>query len=57
MDIIDKTPLLSICIPTNGIVSYVLPVLDSIYSQVKGNDLELFEVVIVDNGKGNDSEI
>ena len=57
MDIIDKTPLLSICIPTNGIVSYVLPVLDSIYSQVKGNDLEQFEVVIVDNGKGNDLEI
>lgn len=41
--------LLSICIPTNGATHFVMPVLDSIYSQGVNN--ELFEVVITDNGK------
>lgn len=45
----NKVPLLSICIPTNGAVDWVLLVLDSIYQQ--GVDLALFEVVITDNGK------
>ena len=40
--------LLSICIPTNGIVEWVVPVIDSIYAQ--GVDKSLFEVVITDNG-------
>lgn len=41
-------PLLSICIPTNGIVEWVVPVIESIYAQ--GVDNRLFEVVITDNG-------
>lgn len=43
-----KEPLLSLCIPTNGIMNLVQPVIESIYhDQV---DEELFEVVIMDNG-------
>jgi len=45
--------LLSICIPTNGAVQWILPVLDSIYAQ--NCDLSKFEVIITDNGK--DSKI
>ncbi|WP_444092406.1 glycosyltransferase family 2 protein [Bacteroides sp.] len=41
-------PLLSICIPTDGNVNWVIPVLDSIYRQKV--DFNLFEVVIADNG-------
>ena len=44
--------LLSICIPTNGIVEWVVPVIDSIYAQ--GVDNSLFEVVITDNGERPD---
>lgn len=45
----DNQPILSLCIPTNGAVQWVLPVLDSIYNQ--NYDLTKFEVVITDNGK------
>ena len=45
----DSQPILSLCIPTNGAVEWVLPVIESIYSQ--GYDNEKFEVVITDNGK------
>lgn len=45
----DNQPILSLCIPTNGAVEWVLPVIESIYSQ--GYDNEKFEVVITDNGK------
>lgn len=41
-------PLISLCIPTNGVIEWVFPVLDSIYSQNVDN--ELFEVVVTDNG-------
>lgn len=41
-------PLVSLCIPTNGILEWVCPVLDSIYCQ--GVDEKLYEVVITDNG-------
>ena len=44
--------LLSLCIPTNGIVKWVIPVIDSIYAQ--GVDNSLFEVVITDNGSETD---
>ena len=44
--------LLSLCIPTNGIVKWVIPVIDSIYAQQVDN--ALFEVVITDNGKADD---
>lgn len=45
----DNQPILSLCIPTNGAVQWVLQVLDSIYNQ--NYDLTKFEVVITDNGK------
>ena len=45
----DKQPILSLCIPTNGAVEWILPVINSIYSQRYNN--EKFEVVITDNGK------
>ncbi len=44
--------LLSICIPTNGVIEWVFPVLDSIYSQ-NVDDL-LFEVVVTDNGNNTE---
>lgn len=44
----NETPLVSLCMPTNGVVEWVFPVLDSIFSQ--GVDNSLFEVVITDNG-------
>lgn len=47
-------PLLSLCLPTNGATQWVLPTLDSIYNQ--GVDLDLFEVVITDNGDNSDLE-
>ena len=45
----DNQPILSLCIPTNGAVEWILPVIESIYSQ--GYDNSKFEVVITDNGK------
>ena len=41
-------PVISFCIPTNGVLQWVLPVLDSVYSQ--GVDEAEFEVVVTDNG-------
>lgn len=41
-------PLISLCIPTNGVIEWVFSVLDSIYFQNVDN--ELFEVVVTDNG-------
>lgn len=41
-------PIVSLCMPTNGVVEWVFPVLDSIYTQ--GCDNSAFEVVITDNG-------
>ena len=46
--------LLSLCIPTNGIIEWVLPVLDSIYAQ--NVDLSLFEVIVADNGSSKEFE-
>ena len=43
------SPLLSLCIPTNGIIELIFPVLESIYSQ-KDVEPSLFEVVVMDNG-------
>ena len=47
----DNRLLLSICIPTDGNVNWILPVLDSIYSQKV--DETLFEVVVTDNGENS----
>lgn len=48
LQVIMKEPILSLCIATNGISEWVLPVLDSIYRQQV--DLDKYEVVITDNG-------
>lgn len=45
---------LSICIPTDGTVRWVLPALEAIYSQ--GCDPGCFEVVITDNGASDELE-
>lgn len=42
-------PILSLCIPTDGAVDWILPVIESIYNQ--NYDNSRFEVVITDNGK------
>ena len=44
-----SSPLLSLCIPTNGIIELIFPVLESIYNKVDV-DISLFEVVVMDNG-------
>lgn len=46
-----QRPILSICLPTNGAVQWVLPTLEGVYNQ--GVDLSLFEVVITDNGENS----
>lgn len=43
-----KRPVISLCLPTNGIIEWVFPVLDSIYSQ--DVDASLYEVIVTDNG-------
>lgn len=45
-------PIVSLCIPTNGITEWVIPVLDSIYRQ--GVPLDQFEVVVTNNGENRD---
>lgn len=47
-----SNPILSLCMPTNGVSEWVFPVLDSIYSQGCKNDD--FEVVITDNGNNEE---
>ena len=44
--------LLSLCLPTNGIIEWVFPVLDSIYAQA-ANETE-FEVVVTNNGENEE---
>lgn len=44
----NKSPLLSLCIPTNGVTQWVKPVLESIYNQ--NVDEDLYEVVLTDDG-------
>lgn len=41
-------PVLSLCLPTNGVIEWVFPVLDSIYNQ--NVDESLFEVIVTNNG-------
>ena len=45
-------PLVSLCMPTNGVIEWVFPVLDSIFKQ--SVDHELFEVVVTDNGNSQE---
>lgn len=45
-------PKLTLCIPTNGIIEWVFPVLDSIYKGSEADEhKDEFEVVVTDNGK------
>lgn len=48
----DKRPIVSLCMPTNGVIEWVFPALESIYQQ--GVDWGLFEVVITDNGNNKE---
>ena len=50
----NKQPLISLCIPTNGISEWVFPVLDSIYNQ-KVDDT-LYEVIVTNNGNNDEFE-
>ena len=50
----ENGPVISLCIPTNGISRWVFPVLDSIYSQ--NVDESLFEVAVSDNGDNKEFE-
>ncbi|MBW7571107.1 glycosyltransferase [Succinivibrio faecicola] len=45
----NSSPIISLCIPTNGILEWICPVIDSIYNQ--NVDLNFFEVIVTDNGK------
>ena len=47
-----STIFLSLCIPTNGVTEWVVPVLDSIYREQIAE--ELFEVVVTDNGENKE---
>lgn len=42
-------PIVSLCLPTNGAIEWVIPTLESVYKQ--NVDYSLFEVVITDNGE------
>lgn len=44
-----SSPVISICIPTNGVTKWVIPTLKAVYAQ--DVDLSLFDVVITDNGE------
>ena len=48
------SPILSLCIPTNGVVEWVFPVLDSIYKT--NQDSSRFEVIVEDNGDNEEFE-
>lgn len=45
-------PCLSLCIPTNGVIEWVVPVLDSIYEQEA--DQNAYEVIVTDNGNNQE---
>ena len=47
-----ENQLVSFCIPTNGIVEWVFPVINTILNQ--GVDTDLFEIVITDNGNNEE---
>lgn len=44
----NENPIVSLCIPTNGVCEWVFPVLKSIYQQ--DVDVGLYEIIITDNG-------
>ena len=48
----NNKPVISLCLPTNGVSEWVFPTLDSIYSQNIENSL--FEIIVTDNGNNDD---
>lgn len=48
----NNNPILSLCIPTNGVTEWVIPVLNSIYSQ--NVTMNNFEVIVTDNGNNKE---
>ena len=48
----ENKPLISLCIPTNGVIYLFAPVLESIYKQEC--DETKFEVIVTDNGNNED---
>ena len=50
----EKQPLLSLCIPTNGVTEWVIPVIDSIYENHA--NIDQFEVIVTDNGNDDQFE-
>lgn len=47
-----ESPIVSLCIPTNGVTEWVFPVLDSIVGQ--NVSPELYEIIVTDNGDNQD---
>lgn len=47
--------LLSLCIPTNGVIEWVIPVIESIYAEM--SPVGQFEVVVTDNGNNTAFEV
>ena len=47
-----RQPYLSLCIPTNGVIEWVSPVLNSIYDEK--NPIGEFEVIVTDNGNNEE---
>lgn len=47
-------PIVSLCLPTNGIIEWVFPVLDSIYAQ--SVDQNLYEIIVTNNGNNEEFE-
>ena len=43
---------LSLCLPTNGIMEWVFPVLDEIFRQ--DADINEYEVIVTDNGNNQE---
>lgn len=48
-------PIVSLCMPTNGMIEWVFPVLDSIYEQ--GVDSKLYEIVVTNNGNNEEFHV
>ncbi len=48
----DSNIILSLCIPTNGVIEWAIPVIESIYAE--RSPIGSFEVVVTDNGKSDE---
>lgn len=54
LHLMEQKKYLSLCIPTNGIIEWVIPVLNSIYQNCQRT--ERFEIVVTDNGNNSEFE-